>query len=253
MEALALHGLLLHLLLSWTNAAFTEVPVDSSVCEGEDVEMPCAFRASGAAPLSLEIQWWYLREVADLQQQQQQQLSTQPNRAKVVPRDATKISTVRVQGNAISHKLSLSNVRKEDEGVYECRVSDLYSDETQDYKVQATLRVTPRHGMLAEEAVSHIQNRWSLRNSNAAAGGRATPEPEQGKPRAPPVGGDIGLQPQTTTSTASAAKSSASPRPGNAAIRQQHGAGSGAMATTEPLLYITLLILHKLLPFLFAH
>ncbi|KAI4898648.1 hypothetical protein NFI96_026009, partial [Prochilodus magdalenae] len=205
-----------------SSAAFTEVPVDSSVCEGEDVEMPCAFRASGATPLSLEIQWWYLREAADLQQQQ---LSTQPNRAKVVPRDATKISTVRVQGNAISHKLSLSNVRKEDEGVYECRVSDLYSDETQDYKVQATLRVTPRHGMLAEEAVSHIQNRWSLKNSNTATGGRATSEPGQGKPHAPPVGGDIGLQPQTTTSTASAAKSSASPRPGNAAIRQQHGAG----------------------------
>ncbi|KAL0188742.1 hypothetical protein M9458_015841, partial [Cirrhinus mrigala] len=57
-----------------------------------------------------------------------------------------------VQGNAISHKLSLSGVRKEDEGVYECRVLDLYSDETQEYKVQATLRVTPREGMLAEEA-----------------------------------------------------------------------------------------------------
>lgn len=247
MEAHALHGLLLHLLLSWTNAAFTEVPVDSSVCEGEDVEMPCAFRAVGVGPLALEIQWWYLKEAADLQ------LSTQPNRAKVVPRDATKISTVRVQGNAISHKLSLSNVRKEDEGVYECRVSDLYSDETQDYKVQATLRVTPRHGMLAEEAVSHIQNRWSLKNSNAAAGGRATPEPEQGKPHVPLSGAGINPEPQTTTSTASAAKSSASPRPGNAGIRQQHGAGSGAMATTEPLLYITLLILHKLLPFLFAH
>ncbi|KAG9261188.1 V-set and transmembrane domain-containing protein 2B [Astyanax mexicanus] len=249
MEAHALRGLLLHLLLSWTNAAFTEVPVDASVCEGEDVEMPCAFRAVGVGPLALEIQWWYLREAADLQ------LSTQPNRAKVVPRDATKISTVRVQGNAISHKLSLSNVRKEDEGVYECRVSDLYSDETQDYKVQATLRVTARHGMLAEEAVSHIQNRWSLRNSNAAAaaGGRATPEPGQGKPHVPLEGAAIDPQPQTTTSMASAAKSSASPRPGNAAIRQQHGAGSGAMATTEPLLYITLLILHKLLPFLFAH
>uniref|UniRef100_A0A8B9R8W7 V-set and transmembrane domain containing 2B n=1 Tax=Astyanax mexicanus TaxID=7994 RepID=A0A8B9R8W7_ASTMX len=123
---------------------------------------------------------------------------------------ATKISTVRVQGNAISHKLSLSNVRKEDEGVYECRVSDLYSDETQDYKVQATLRVTARHGMLAEEAVSHIQNRWSLRNSNAAAaaGGRATPEPGQGKPHVPLEGAAIDPQPQTTTSMASAAKSS---------------------------------------------
>lgn len=135
--------------------------------------------------------------------------------------------TVRVQGNAISHKLSLSGVRKEDEGVYECRVLDLYSDETQEYKVQATLRVTPREGMLAEEAVSHIQNRWPLRNSNAATGGRATSEPGQGqgKPRVhPPVG--IGPAPPSTTTTGSAVKSSASPRPGNSSIlRQQHGSG----------------------------
>ncbi|XP_066513933.1 V-set and transmembrane domain-containing protein 2B-like [Hoplias malabaricus] len=231
MEALTL--LLLHLLLPWINAAFTEVPVDVSVGEGEDVEMPCAFRASGTAPFSLEIQWWFLREPAELQQ-----LSTQPNnRAKVVPRDATKISTVRVQGNAISHKLSLSNVHKEDEGVYECRVSDLFSDETQDNKVQATLRITPRHGMLAEEAVSHIQNRWSLRNSNTSLG-RTTTE-------------TLALQTTTPTTTA-ITKSSATPRPGNAAIRQQHGAGSGAMTTPEPLLYINLLILHKLFPFLFT-
>jgi len=125
--------------------------------------------------------------------------------------------TVRVQGNAISHKLSLSSVRKEEEGVYECRVLDLYSDETQEYKVQATLRVTPREGMLAEEAVSHIQNRWPLRNSNT--GGRATSEPVQGqgKPRVPPP---VGMGP------APAVKSSASPRPGNSSIqRQQHGSG----------------------------
>jgi len=133
--------------------------------------------------------------------------------------------TVRVQGNAISHKLSLSSVRKEEEGVYECRVLDLYSDETQEYKVQATLRVTPREGMLAEEAVSHIQNRWPLRNSNT--GGRATSEPVQGqgKPRVPPPVG-MGPAPSSTTTTGSAVKSSASPRPGNSSIqRQQHGSG----------------------------
>lgn len=44
-------------------AAFTEVPTDVSVCEGEDVEMPCAFRAVGVSPFALEIQWWYLKEV----------------------------------------------------------------------------------------------------------------------------------------------------------------------------------------------
>lgn len=133
--------------------------------------------------------------------------------------------TVRVQGNAISHKLSLSGVRKEDEGVYECRVLDLYSDETQEYKVQATLRVTPREGMLAEEAVSHIQNRWPLRNSNTATGGRATSEPGQGKPRVPPPVG-MGPAPASPTTAGSAVKSSASPRPGNSSIlRQQHGSG----------------------------
>lgn len=30
--------------------------------EGDDIEMPCAFRASGATSYSLEIQWWYLKE-----------------------------------------------------------------------------------------------------------------------------------------------------------------------------------------------
>lgn len=43
-------------------ATFTEVPKDVTVREGDDIEMPCAFRASGAASYSLEIQWWYLKE-----------------------------------------------------------------------------------------------------------------------------------------------------------------------------------------------
>ncbi|KAK3510269.1 hypothetical protein QTP70_032590 [Hemibagrus guttatus] len=159
--------------------AFTEVPTDVSVCEGEDVEMPCAFRAVGASPFALEIQWWYLKEATARDTHD----THTGNRAKVTPRDATKISTVRVQGNAISHKLSLSQVGKADEGVYECRVSDLYSDDTQDFKVQATLRVTARDSMLAEEAVSHIQNRWTLKSA-----ARATNEPDQGKkPRNPAI------------------------------------------------------------------
>lgn len=44
-----------------TEATFTEVPKDVSVGEGEDVEMPCAFKALSSAPMSLEIQWWYIK------------------------------------------------------------------------------------------------------------------------------------------------------------------------------------------------
>lgn len=116
--------------------------------------------------------------------------------------------TVRVQGNAISHRLSLSQVGKEDEGVYECRVSDLYSDDTQDFKVQATLRVTPRDSMLAEEAVSHIQNRWTLKSA-----ARATNKPDQGKSHTIP--------PSSSPSTLT----TASPHTANASNRQQHETG----------------------------
>ncbi|NWY41618.1 VTM2B protein, partial [Sylvia atricapilla] len=45
-------------------ATFTEVPKDVTVREGDDIEMPCAFRASGSTSYSLEIQWWYLKEPA---------------------------------------------------------------------------------------------------------------------------------------------------------------------------------------------
>ncbi|KAM9861124.1 V-set and transmembrane domain-containing protein 2B [Aulostomus maculatus] len=222
------------------NAAFTEVPKDVSVGEGEDVEMPCAFKAISSAPMSLEIQWWYLKEDVGKELPQELQISSPTLRAKVVPREATKISTVRVQGNAISHRLSLSKVKKEDEGVYECRVSDLWADETQEFTVHAMLQVTAGDGMVAEEAVSHIQNRWPLRNTNAVLGGsgagRGTSGPDQG-----PAGGQRsghgkhrvsqqaqpGLHPfTTTTTTISVAKSSASPLPARTAtLRQQFGAG----------------------------
>ncbi|XP_046695935.1 V-set and transmembrane domain-containing protein 2B isoform X2 [Silurus meridionalis] len=182
--------------------------------------MPCAFRAVGVSPFALEIQWWYLKEVTPRD-------THDTHRAKVAAKDATKISTVRVQGNAITHKLSLSQVRKEDEGVYECRVSDLYSDDTQDFKVQATLRVTPRDSMLAEEAVSHIQNRWTLKSA-----ARATNEPDQGKNHAVP--------PSSSLSTIT----TASPHTANASNRQQHETGSVAMVTVEPLMGIMLLIFY---------
>lgn len=161
-----------------------------------------------------------------------------------------RFQTVRVQGNAISHRLSLSKVKKEDEGVYECRVSDLWAEDTQEFTVHASLHVTPGGGMVAEEAVSHIQNRWPLRNTNTALGGgsagSATSKPsqglaggvrsEQGKHRVPQQA-QPDLLPSissTTITTTSVAKSSASPLPGTAAIlRQQQGAGERGEAGSE--------------------
>lgn len=265
-----LYGLILQ--AAWTicaQAVFTEVPRDVSVGEGDDVEMPCAFRAVSSVPMSLEIQWWYLKKDMSKDLPQELQISAPTNRAKGKSRGATKISTVRVQGSAISHRLSLSRVKKEDEGVYECRVCDLWADETQEFTVHASLHVTPGDGMVAEEAVSHIQNRWPLRNTNTALGGvtagRATSKPGQGliegqrsgqnKHRVPQQA-QPGLLPSiSSTTTTTVAKSSASPLPGRnvAILWQQHRADSSGTSTTDPLLCITLLFLHKLLPFLMAH
>lgn len=49
--------------------------------------------------------------------------------------------TVKVQGNDISHKLQISKVRKKDEGLYECRVTDANYGELQEHKAQAYLKV----------------------------------------------------------------------------------------------------------------
>lgn len=240
--------------------AFTEVPKDVSVGEGEDVEMPCAFKAVSSAPMSLEIQWWYLKGGAGREAPHGHE-----DTAKDAPREATKISTVRVQGNAISHRLSLSKVKKEDEGVYECHVSDLWADETQEFTVHATLSVAAGDGMVAEEAVSHIQNRWPLRNTNTvlAGGGAGTSDPGyglaggqrpgKGKHRLPQQA-QPGLLPSISSTTVSVAKSSASPMAGNAAIvRQLRTAGCSITSMMDPVLCIILLFLHSVLPYLLAH
>ncbi|XP_072237400.1 V-set and transmembrane domain-containing protein 2B [Leuresthes tenuis] len=230
--------------------------------------MPCAFKAVSSAPMSLEIQWWYLKEDGPKELPHELQINAPTNRAKEGSREATKISTVRVQGNAISHRLSLSKVKKEDEGVYECRVSDLWAEENQEFTVHATLHIIPGGGMVAEEAVSHIQNRLSLRNTNTALGGgsagSATLKPgqglvggvssEQGKRRVPQMTQPNPLTSITSTTTTSMAKSSASPLPGTATIlRQQHRADCSIMSMMDHFLYITLLFLHKLLPLMLAH
>lgn len=57
-----------------------------SVGEGEDVEMPCAFKAVSAAPMALEIQWWYLKEDLPEEVPPELQISSPTNKAKVTAR-----------------------------------------------------------------------------------------------------------------------------------------------------------------------
>lgn len=161
---------------------------------------------------------------------------------------------MRVQGNDISHRLRLSAVRLQDEGVYECRVSDYSDDDTQEHKAQALLRVLSRFAppnMQAAEAVSHIQSSGPRRHgassavssSNAGAAVRTTSETSHDEknppPGSPPAGSGVpeaaaaaaaasATHTATTTAAAAAASSSASPPSGQAVLlRQRHGSGKG--------------------------
>ncbi|KAM4639565.1 V-set and transmembrane domain-containing protein 2B [Amazona ochrocephala] len=235
-------------LLLLVTATFTEVPKDVTVREGDDIEMPCAFRASGSTSYSLEIQWWYLKEPAR-ELAHELAISVPGSRSKVTSKDATKISTVRVQGNDISHRLRLSGVRRQDEGVYQCRVADYSDDETREHRAQALLRVLSRFAppdVQAAEAVSHIQSGAAPRRHGPAA--RPTQQPGSGKRPAPGDGA------ASATAPVAAAAASASPPPGRAAIlRQQHGSGTGPIYATDPLLYTALLLLHQLVHLLVNH
>ncbi|XP_077166370.1 V-set and transmembrane domain-containing protein 2B [Paroedura picta] len=279
-----LFGALCYLMLHvpWlfvAEATFTEVPKDVTVREGDDIEMPCAFRASGSTSYSLEIQWWYLKEPAR-ELAHELAISSPGSRSKVTNKDATKISTVRVQGNDISHRLRLSGVRRQDEGVYECRVSDYSDEDTQEHKAQALLRVLARFSppdVQAAEAVSHIQRSGPRRTSPS---GRATAEPGLGDKRLLPAQGEAAAAASasaaasppaaaasasssssaacpssapTLAAAAAAASSSASPRPGTATLlRQQHGSGTDRIYATDPFLCTFLLMLHKLVHLLLS-
>ncbi|AWP03132.1 putative V-set and transmembrane domain-containing protein 2-like protein [Scophthalmus maximus] len=115
------------------NALFTEVPHDTTTQSGDDVEMACSFRGAGSPSYSLEIQWWYIRNLRNWQEESAQMTNY------VVPleetsKDATKISVVKVAGSNISHKLRLSSVKPSDEGTYECRVIDFTGTVAQDHR-----------------------------------------------------------------------------------------------------------------------
>ncbi|KAL4630299.1 V-set and transmembrane domain-containing protein 2B [Arapaima gigas] len=223
MEKQRLHGVICYLvinspLLLYVNAAFTEVPKDVSVSEGEDIEMPCAFRAAGATPLSLEIQWWYLKEPGGRELAHELHLPAQASRVKV--KNAV---------NASARPQPALTVAA-------------YSPP-----------MMPTSGNNKE--MKKTRNRWTLRTPNSAPSGRDTSGPAQGKGRAPQQA--VGPEPRPVTPTATSTteeKPSASQRPDNAAIlRQQHATASGAIPTSEHLLYISLPVLHKLLSFMDAY
>lgn len=164
------------------------------------------------------------------------------------------LQTVRVQGNDISHRLRLSAVRRQDEGVYECRVSDYSDDDTQEHKAQALLRVLSRFAppnMQAAEAVSHMQSSGPRRHGPASAAnantvgatgaaGRATSDPGHGDksppPGSPPAAARSPGVPEAAaasaahaaTTTVAAAASSASPLRGQVALLcHRRGSGKG--------------------------
>ncbi|XP_028826529.1 V-set and transmembrane domain-containing protein 2A [Denticeps clupeoides] len=128
---------------------FTDLPSNITAKEGQNIEMNCAFQ-SGTSSVYLEIQWWFIRAPEEPESEEETDTETEMV-PEVDPDDeGTKISTVKVQGNDISHKLQRSKVDKSDEGLYECRVIDANYGELQEYKVQAYLKVN---------ATSRPQNR----------------------------------------------------------------------------------------------
>ncbi|CAK6436555.1 unnamed protein product [Pipistrellus nathusii] len=250
------------LLLPAAHAAFTEVPADVAAREGEDVEMRCAFRARGA-PSALELQWWLLRPPR--QPRPEPALSA---RSQGTSTDATKISAVRVQGPAISHRLRLAAVRRRDAGVYECRVAgagaaDTDTDaDTRGRAARALLRVLPRPApprVQVAEAASHMQGGGPRSPGPAASvprrptappgrGSRSPPPPPPPPPGSPSATPGPGVPEAATPEApaAAAAAPSAAP-PGQGVLRQRPGSGTGPTSSTDPLPALLLVALPWLL------
>ncbi|KAM9856279.1 V-set and transmembrane domain-containing protein 2-like protein [Aulostomus maculatus] len=139
------------------NAVFTEVPHDMTAHRGQDVEMACSFRGAGTPSYSLEIQWWYIRNHLDWTDRQPW-TTNEVAPEDEMPKDATKISVVKVVGSNISHKLRLSRVKPSDEGTYECRVIDFSDDAgARHHRVRAYLQVVPESDSIDSNQNNNFQ------------------------------------------------------------------------------------------------
>ncbi|XP_016117785.1 V-set and transmembrane domain-containing protein 2A-like [Sinocyclocheilus grahami] len=78
---------------------------------------------------------------------------------------------IKVQGNDISHKLQISRVSKNDEGLYECRVTDANYGELKEYKAQAYLKVNatirPRNRAIKKSSPLHLTDKKPRKSSSA--------------------------------------------------------------------------------------
>ncbi|KAG1953629.1 V-set and transmembrane domain-containing protein 2A [Pimephales promelas] len=149
---------------------FTDFPSNITAREGQNIEMACAFQ-SGMSSVYLEIQWWFRRAPEELMTSEEDEDDVE---MELIPdpdpdEEGTKISTVKVQGNDISHKLQLSGVSKNDEGLYECRVTDANDGELKEYKAQAILKVNatarPRSRAVKKSSPLHLTDKKPRKNS----------------------------------------------------------------------------------------